>query len=1781
MLYELFEEQVEMTPNQIALIIGDKTISYKQLYNRVHIVASHIMDRNLGEQAIVAMMFERSIDMVVALLAVMKTGLAFLPIDITSPQKRIDYMLADTKATLLLSQANLINKFNLDIDTIDVTDELELRDYAININKDTRALAYIIYTSGSTGNPKGVMIEERSLYNSIVWRKKEYGFNNNMRILQLFSYCFDGFLTSLLPPITSGSTVVLLNEVDAKNPISIKKAISKYSINHFICVPSLYLAILECVDVGELQSLDIITLAGEKISARLVELSKNKVPNCELVNEYGPTENSIVTTCKRDINQQNTITLGKPIDNTRIYVVDNGVVVKQGHTGELCVSGIGLARGYLNNRKLTDERFINNPFERGTLLYKTGDLVKVLANNDLEFIGRIDEQVKINGYRIELGEIEKHIIKIININSVTVVPCTYGDKKSLVAFYKTQDNIDIISSQIKQHLSASIPGYMIPNRFIRLDQYPIGISGKVDRKKLINIANNTIKESLNNETNPPLLNIWCEVLGRNNISVTDNFFELGGNSLDAMRLIANIYSQLDIELSVNEIFGNPIIKDQIDIINSKQAIDYSSTYVNQDDLLMPLTDIQKRIYISSIKKKDNLSYNLPNAIIINGNININKLNDILNLIIDRHNILSSSVVVNDGDIYIKYNGKRTIKLKVKQSKQKDINAIISEFIKPFDLLHSDELYRVELIRLEDCRYLLLFDIHHIIFDGISFNIIIDEVKTLICNGLLKDNNIQYRHYVSNRAEVISSSRYTEQVEFWRSMINEHNQGSKISSIPVDNQVDNDSLHNADEINSTVGQATYRELCKLAIKHNTTPFNILLTAYIILLHRNTGNEEIIVGIPVSGRNSASYNNIVGMFVNVLPVQFSIDGDSSISELLDTNMKVMIDAYDNQDIQINDIYNGLNINNIFVMQQDIDLEDISSDFTANSVHIKSNDVDYDIAFNVCVQRDDIRIDLIYDRFKLSTYSMKNFMKHYLTIVNEVLEGIKSKVKSIDIISSEERNILDSFATTVSDNQTGLLHDLFTEQAEKTPDNACIEYEETILSYSEVDNKSNIVANYLIRQGISHNERVGIKLVNPIDIIISILGVLKSGSAYVPLDPSLPDKRIAYMIEDSGIDKIIDNLDEILNHHNIDQELLEVSVTPNDLAYIIYTSGSTGKPKGVMVEHRNIYNTIQWRKNEYRLDNNDRVLQLFSYSFDGYLTSLFTPIVSGARVIVMDYIQAKNPSLIAKSIYSNKINHFICVPTLLKEILKYCSNTDKHELRMVTLAGEKVKKVLVNTFMKIFKGVELINEYGPTENSVATTICRNLQKSEYVTIGKPISNTNVHIVDKYMNIVPIGVQGEICISGQGVARGYLNHKELTNEKFIDNNIDQYCKLYRTGDVGRWLPDGNIDFIDRIGNQVKLRGLRIELEEIEEELKTIHGIIEAVVKIIKDSTIGDYLCAYYLSTKEYTDKDLRQYLGQSLPEYMIPAYFIRQEKLNYLVSGKLDRNSLPIPEIGELLEQKHIDKPSTTIEEELLDIWSNVLNIDKGYISIDDRFNDIGGNSLLLMELYTHLEAIYPNYFEVVDLFAYSSIKEQAEIITKQSSNTVEILDNRFSNEYIDEDNNLNKVIYKYAVNNMIISNLHRIADMHEIEVSDILISMYAFMLSEIIEANRVNIYAMFDITDALDCISLVMDEYDGIGNLLDGVHANRNKIMLGDIDNTSKIQHHTDRSCIILNGENRQDIVDMFDLAITVFMEDDDWMFTIQSNNCIEENLVEDMIIRYTELLELLQEYRQDVI
>ncbi|RUT69557.1 amino acid adenylation domain-containing protein [Flavobacterium cupreum] len=1652
---DLFEEQVAKTPNNIAIVFKDTQLTYKELDDQSSQLAGYLAQNyTIEPDDLVGIILERSERMIVSIFGILKSGGAYVPMDVHYPQERVDFITRDAKLKLSINETEFA-KFKSVQDSYS-TKTPERGDLVNH-------LAYCIYTSGSTGNPKGVLNHHAGLYNRLVWMKDYLKVEEKEVFLQKTPYTFDVSVWELILPFLTGSSLVIAKPEGHKDVAYLQDIISKKQVSIVHFVPSMLGVFLLDADSEKGKSLAHIICSGEELPALMAQECKEKFVKAKLHNLYGPTEAAIDVTAinlsEIDVLKEG-VSIGKPIANTSIYIVNNSLGLQPfGVPGELLISGIQVARGYLNLPELTQDRFIADPFRAGYQVYRTGDIAQWKPDGSIHYMGRIDNQVKIRGNRIELGEVENAIMAYGGIQQAVATPKEVNGEKVLVAYYLLDRGEEIDKAAMRTYLQGKLPEYMVPGFYVVLETLPMTSSGKVDRKALPGIGGDDLIRgeyvAPRNPTEEKLAVIWQDILGIDQIGITDNFFELGGDSIRAIRILAKINKELHINYKLADIYALPSIEKLLAIATERTASEIPEAikaeveaefekleqefnpyeffeerqflHENKEDSqhlnvpfseekivsIYPMSDIELGMLFGSLATRnkgvyhDQFVFPLPTA-----QFDKEAFVKAISILTEKHEILRTAYNIEkySSPVHLVYE-KTAVRLayeNLSANPQEEIYSIINDFMvqeRTHNSFVTSEpgLWRMKIYKTAEKEYSLLFQFHHAILDGWSVASLMTELNNIYLSVLENQEAattqlaLTYKDYVFEQHCIKKNEKYND---FWKENLSDY---KKLDIFTEE--------HFSKRHDFTIEGALYDSVLQFSQGHGLSLKTIAFAAYLYTLKTLTYEDDITVGLVTSGRPlQEDADKILGCFLNTIPFRIKETNGTAISFAEKINELLTLQRQFER-ISLNELQTRFSVNKKgenpffdthfnyidFHIYDDLKVQDNEkvSEFRFADLNFEATNTFLDL--NIRPVANGIKASWNQQRALKYGLTIEQLQEYYTNFLSALVNSGDAVLKNECVLpESELQNLLYDLNNTTIEYPSGkTVLDLFEEQVAKTPDNIAIIFEDTQLTYKELDEQSSQLSGYLAQNyTIEPDDLVGIILERSERMIVSIFGILKSGGAYVPMDVHYPQERVDFITRDAKL-KLSINEAEFAKFKSVQQGY--PTTTPergdlvNQLAYCIYTSGSTGNPKGVLNHHAGLYNRLVWMKDYLKVEDKEVFLQKTPYTFDVSVWELILPFLTGSSLVIAKPEGHKDVAYLQDIISKKQISIVHFVPSMLGVFLLDADSEKGKSLAHIICSGEELPALMAQECKEKFVKAKLHNLYGPTEAAIDVTAI-NLSEidvlKEGVSIGKPIANTSIYIVNNSLGLQPFGVPGELLISGIQVARGYLNLPELTQDRFIADPFRAGHQVYRTGDIAQWKPDGSIHYMGRIDNQVKIRGNRIELGEVENAIMAYGGIQQAVATP-KEVNGEKVLVAYYLLERgtEIDKAAMRAYLQGKLPEYMVPGFYVVLETLPMTSSGKVDRKALPGIGGDDLIRGEYV-APRNPTEEKLAVIWQDILGINQ--VGITDNFFELGGTSFQLIKLQKMIELLWPNKMVISDLFEFNSIKDIAVFITRDSGET-----------------------------------------------------------------------------------------------------------------------------------------------------------------------------------------------
>ncbi|MGO1054910.1 non-ribosomal peptide synthase/polyketide synthase [Crossiella sp. CA198] len=1561
-LPQLVEAQAARTPQAAALLDDEGPVSFAELERRANRLAHRLIGLGAGPERIVALLLPRSVDIVVAQLAVLKAGGAYLPVDPAYPAERIRLMLADAAPALVIDEDFLAA-------TPDGLPDTAPTDADRLCPLDLDHPAYLIYTSGSTGRPKGVVVTHAGLASFSAAEIEQYQVKPGDRVLQFSSPSFDASVLELCLSLPAGATLV----VPPPGPLlgdHLAQVLADRRITHALIPPVALATVPEGVDLPEFRT---VIVGGDACSAELVA---RWAPGRRMINSYGPTESTVVATWSDPLVSGGVPSIGRPIWNTRVYVLDEQLnPVSGGVDGELYIAGRGLARGYLNQPGLTADRFPPNPFGLpGERMYRTGDLVRWTADGVLEFRGRADDQVKIRGFRIEPGEIETLLRRQPTVAEAVVVARQDQGLKRLIGYIVPAKGQEPDPAHLRTVLAESLPSHMVPAVLVVLATLPLSPNGKLDRTALpaptgvlpggeSAVPPRTAAERV-------LARIWAEVLGLPEIGVTDDFFALGGDSVLAFRALARIRAAFDITLSPRLLFETSTIRALAAQLPEPSTVD--NTIPAAPVGRVPLSSAQHRMWVL-----DNLTggteYNTGVGLRLTGPLDADALRRALAALAARHDSLRTTFTESGGlpEQVIAATG--DIPLRTTEAGPGTLDDVLAaELDRPFDLRRGP-LTRALLVRLAARDQVLLLCQHHIVTDGASVALLVEELAELYAAARdnraadLPEPTLRYADYAAWQQDRLSSPELAGQLAYWRERL----AGAEALQLPTDRPRP-PVRTNPGAVHRHLLPATLVDKLTTAGRDRGATLFMLLTAAVqVLFARYSNRQDIAVGTATSGRNRAELERLAGFLVNTVVLRSTVDPKMSFAEFLGQVRETVLSGFAHEDAPFDRLVEELRLDRdasrtpliqaLVVLQNAVVQPREIGELRISEQDLPRPRARFDLVCEFWPRAEGLTIAVEYNTDLFDASTIARLTEHLEVLLNGVLATPEAPLGELPLLTGAERHqVLRGWNDTALEVAPTLYPDLFAQQAARTPDALAVTHAGRALTYAELNRRANQLARLLISRGAGPERFVGITMPRTEHTIVALLAILKSGAAYLPIDPAYPADRIEFMLADAApalvltaeeIERIRPELAGLSDVDITDADRLR-PLDPAHAAYTIYTSGSTGRPKGVVIAHESLADLTAWAARDFGLTGLSTVVASTSLNFDVSVFEIFCPLVLGGAIEVVDNVLALGEER-AEPWRASLVS---AVPSALAQVLSQGAVTVSAD--HVVLAGEGLSAHATREIQAALPGGRIANIYGPTEATVYATAWYSdgVERDTAPPIGKPVSNIQTYVLDPNLRLAPIGVPGELYLAGRGLARGYLNRPGLSADRFIANPYGAPGeRMYRTGDVVRWNAQGDIEYLGRADDQVKIRGFRIELGEVEAALLS-HPAVTDAVAVARTDGGHQRLVAYVVADTPVDSADLRTHTGSRLPEYMVPAAVIQLDRLPLNPNGKLDRRALPAPDWAAVAGGEYV-APGNATERVLADIWAEVLGLDR--IGVTDNFFSHGGDSILSIQVVAKARA------------------------------------------------------------------------------------------------------------------------------------------------------------------------------------------------------------------------------
>ncbi|PWK11296.1 amino acid adenylation domain-containing protein [Tumebacillus permanentifrigoris] len=1648
--HQVIEQQVVRTPDATAVRCGEDSMTYAELNAQANLVAWQLRDMGFGRDDVAALFAERDIEMLIGILGVLKAGGAYVPLDAANPVARNRTVVETSRAKVVLTQAPLVSESEV------LIEGLETAPVLVNLSDSTpraalsRAnppainepgdLANVFYTSGSTGLPKGAMVEHIGMLNHLYAKIGLLEVTSDSIVAQTASHCFDISVWQFLAPLMVGGITVIYPNAVSGDPDGLLDATERDGVTDLELVPAMIEMIWRAAQEHQkvaLSSLRHLVATGEGLPSELCNRWRRLYPNVRMINAYGASETSddfthevIDSWVSED---RPYVSLGTVIPHHRVYVLDRFLRdVPIGGIGEICVTGVGVGRGYLHDPERTAKAFLRNPFAdgMGERLYRTGDLGYFTPDGRLAYISRADFQVKVRGHRMELGEVEGALRRHPWVDQcVALVRKDEFGQNRLLAYVVTSQKIE--TAELREHLKQLVPEYMIPEALIFLDRLPLNRNGKVDRKALPEPEQSDAGRTVTpprNAAEEALVQIWQDVLKVSGLGIDHNFFELGGHSLKTIQVRARIKRQFGVDVPLHLLFEHQTIRELSTLVGDA-PMEVTESWEAVIPKLPPaetyaMSHAQHRLFFMYWMDRTNVSYNMPALLELEGSLDLPALVRAFETILARHDVLRTTYEMVGGHPIQRVHELQPLHCPLldfsmlnEQERETalwaDVNA---EMQTPFDLTVGP-VFRMRVFRLEPNRHWLMLQLHHIVGDFWSWQVMLREFQTLYaseCAGhgeALPPLTVQYTDYAAWQNERLEQGQLQAAQAYWLETLGGE---LPVLDLPTDHPRSAVMQSEGQQVRQPIDAELATKLQALTQQGDATLFLVLLAATGILLSRLSGQSDLVIGTPEAGRNLLELEGLVGLFINTLPLRLHVEAGQSFLNVLEQVKQRALQAYEHHEYPFDQLVEDINPvrdlsrTPIFSVMFQV-LRDGDDRFPeVAGLHMRPVELD------VSATKFDLQIDFVerpntmeclftYRTDLYERETVERWMSHLLLLLQEIVATPDAPVESLRMLEASERNrLLSEWNETDVAYSTDLcVHELFEQQVERTPDAVAVVDENETLTYRELNERTNRLANYLRTLGVAPEVRVGLCLERSVDMVVAIYAVLKAGGAYVPIDPQHPPKRIAEVVEDAELALVLTQerfqavfspfslrvltIDAVHLPWATETEVNPVLVnTPDHLLYMMYTSGSTGKPKGVMNEHHAVVNLLLWMRDQYALSSTDRMLLKTAYTFDVSVWELFLPLISGASLTIARPDGHRDLVYLKRLIEEQGITHAVFVPSALQMFVEQDGVALLTDLKNVLCIGEALSVEAQERFFRTFPNTELHNLYGPTEAAVNVTYwnCQRGDQRRYVPIGAPIANAKLYVLDERLEPVPLGVIGELFIGGTPVARGYHNRDELSAERFVSDPFSKRAgaRMYRTGDSVRRHRDGSLEFLGRADDQVKLRGFRMELGDIEAALLRVPDVREAAVLLQQDEG-GGVLVAYVVADARLGTADLREGLAGQLPEYMLPSRYVFLDRLPMLANDKLDRKTLRGLDPGSeaQAEPDSYVAPRTALEREMVKIFERILNVRP--IGIQDDFFAAGGHSLKVLGLISEVQAVFGVALPLVNVYQRPTVAQLCE--------------------------------------------------------------------------------------------------------------------------------------------------------------------------------------------------------
>lgn len=1624
-LHQLFEAQATRSPAAVAVEFEGEELTYEELNRRANQAAHRLAGLGIAPEDLIGIAAERSAELVVGLLGILKAGAGYVPLDGALPAARLSAIMADTGIKALVGRAAQLERLpSAGIPTVRLDADRALLDALPRHNPDIAVkphnVAYVIYTSGSTGRPKGIQVEHRSILNRLLWTIEAHGFSAQDRFLQKTPISFDASIWELFVPLFIGARLVLARPDGHQDPRYLARVIEEREVTVLQVVPSMLRLMLDTTAFGRLPSLRQVFAGGEALPPDLKQRFY-ALSGARLHNLYGPTEASIdVASSACDSTPGTPVAIGRPIANSRLYVLDPMFnPVPPGIPGELHVAGAGLARGYLRQPALTADKFLPDPFssEFGGRIYATGDLVRHLADGSLQFLGRLDGQLKLRGFRIELGEVEQALLDLADVREAAAVAHGSGDERRLVAYVTAREGASLDPAALRSSLKDRLPAYMVPAAVVTLEELPRLPSGKIDRRALPAPQPAGPRRGQAEPSTPTeqrLAAAWAELLPAAPAAQDDDFFDLGGDSLLAVRLASRVLDIFGVELPLAAVFERPSLRalaayvDQLSGGGPAAHAELIACASREGQL--PLSFAQQRLWFLEHFVPGRPYYNLPVPVRLRGPLNVAALRRSLNQLVRRHEVLRASFPDIDGRPVQVFAAELVLELPITDVShlgEADVRALVEEKgSRTFDLARGP-VVRAELLRLGEDDHLLLLVVHHIAGDGWSTRVLVREVGFLYksfssgAGPLLPEPQLQYFDYACWQRRRLQGDHLDAELNHWKERLKG---APALLDLPTDHARPVMQSYRSGHVPFVIDVETRNALEALGRDEGATLFMTLLTGLFAVLSRHTGQEDIVLGAPVAGRLRKELEELVGFFVNTLPLRCDLSGDPDFRRLLRRVKDSTLDALAHQEIPFEKLVEELESDRdlsrtplfqaMFAFQQASLPGVAAGGLQLEPVSLEVSPTRCDLTLYLLDTGRELRGSFEYVADLFDPERIERLAGHLQRLLAGAVAEPDARLSRLALLDDSEQSwLVDGFNRTAGEyrREAGFMR-LFEEQARRTPTAVAVACGAETVTYAELEERVNQLAASLSVRGVGRETVVAVLAERGSFLLTSLLALLRLGAAYLPLDPEAPAPRLATVLDQSRTPLVMASpnlrasLDAALGAmRTAAPEVLFAGTPapprrrqpldrpgPRGLAYVIFTSGSTGVPKGAMVEQGSMLNHLTAKVRELGLGPADCIAQTASQAFDISLWQLLAGLLVGARTQFVSEEATHDPDRLLAAVSHAGITVLEVVPSMLAMILDHLESSGTAPslelLRVLVVTGEPLPPNLCRRWLARYPAIPIVNAYGPTECADDVThhsISEMAPGEQRTPIGRPLLNTQLYVLQRAgdsVDLCPRGAVGELCVCGDGVGRGYLGDPRRTAISFVPDPFARRPgnRMYRTGDLVRHRSDGTLEHLGRTDHQVKVRGHRVELGEIEAALASCPGIRDAAVVAREDQPGQPRLVAYYVQTEAAATsvEELRGRLQERLPTHMVPAAWVPLASMPLTANGKLDRKALPAAEMRPDLEEV-FQAPATPAEVLIARLWAELLGVER--VGANDNFFALGGHSLLAMQLVSRLRRAF----------------------------------------------------------------------------------------------------------------------------------------------------------------------------------------------------------------------------